>query len=180
MVDRMIPQDKAELLEEIEREWAALMFTMEKLGSEKMLERDAGGWTPKDNLAHLTEWMKVLLGYHMDKRPAHEVAALKQEDVEGWDIDKINKLFFERNRDRSLDDVVDELKLVYAEIVGRLESMPFEQLLQPRFADQPERGPLLNWVLGDTSEHFAEHRANMEKVLEKDQTDHQGAKAAEE
>jgi hypothetical protein len=166
MPERVQPQNKAELLDEIEREWSALIVTVERLGPEKMLERDAGGWTPKDNLAHLTEWMKVLLGYHMDKRPAAEVANMSFEDVKDWDIDRMNKIFFERNRDRSLEEVVDELKLLYSEIVGRLESMPFEELMQPRFPDQPERGPLLAWVLSDTSEHFAEHRASMEKAVQ--------------
>src|SRR5512140_238883 len=110
MAERVLPQNKAELLDEIEREWSALLFTIEKLGPDTMLIRDAGGWSPKDNVAHLTEWMKVLLGYHMDKRPAAEVANLPFDDVKDWDFDLMNKIFFERNRDRSLDDVIDEMK----------------------------------------------------------------------
>ena len=123
MPDSKLPQTIGELLEDIEREWSALMVTIEKLGSEDMLVRDAGGWSPKDNLAHLTEWMKVLLGYHMDKRPPAEVANMSFEDVKDWDFERMNKIFFERNRNRSLDDVVDELKLLYSEVVGRLESV---------------------------------------------------------
>ena len=177
MPDSKLPQTTGELLEDIEREWSALMVTIEKLGSEDMLVRDAGGWSPKDNLAHLTEWMKVLLGYHMDKRPPAEVANMSFEDVKDWDFERMNKIFFERNRNRSLDDVVDELKLLYSEVVGRLESVPFEELLKPRYPDQPERGPLLAWILGDTSEHFAEHRANMEKVVQS--LDHHDAEGPE-
>src|SRR5512147_2688269 len=146
MVEKNLPQTTGELLEDIEREWSALMVTIEKLGPEDMLVRDAGGWSPKDNLAHLTEWMKVLLGYHMDKRPPAEVANMSFEDVKDWDFERMNKIFFERNRNRSLDDVVDELKLLYSEVVGRLESVPFEELLKPRYPDQPERGPLLAWI----------------------------------
>jgi hypothetical protein len=163
MAERVLPKNKTELLEEIEREWLTLQKVVNKLSPEKLVAPGTGGWSPKDNLAHLTEWMKVLIGYHIDKRPAEEVANLAPADVQGWDMDRMNQLFYERNRNRSADDVVDELKLVYAEIVGRLESIPFDQLLQPRFPDQPERGPLINWVLGDTSEHFAEHRENIEK-----------------
>jgi hypothetical protein len=43
--------------------------------------------------------------------------------------------------------------------------MTFEDLLQPRHADDPTKRPLLMWVLGDTSEHFAEHRQVIEKML---------------
>ncbi len=164
MAERVLPQSRSELLNDIENEWSRLMVAMEKLTPDELVKPDKGGWSPKDNLAHLAEWMKVLIGYHIDKRPAEEVANLASADVQGWDIDRMNKIFFERNRNRSIDDVVDELKLVYSEIVGRLESIPFDDLLKPRFPEQPERGPLINWVLGDTSEHFAEHRENIEKA----------------
>jgi len=165
MVERVLPQNKSELLDEIEREWSALMVVIEKLTPEKLVVPDAGGWSPKDNLAHLTEWMKILLGHYMDNRPAHEVIGVAPEETQDWDFQRMNKIFYKRNRDRSLDDVVDELKLVYAEVVARLESTPFEELLAPRFPDDPDKQPLLNWVLGNTSEHFAEHRENIEKVM---------------
>jgi len=38
-------------------------------------------------------------------------------------------------------------------------------LLKPRHADDPEKRPLLLWVLSDSTEHFAEHRETMEKML---------------
>ena len=69
---------------------------------------DAGGWSPKDNLAHLAEWMNILMGYHMDRRPPHEVMGVGQEVVQGWDMEKINPVLFERNRNRSAKDVLDE------------------------------------------------------------------------
>jgi len=33
------------------------------------------------------------------------------------------------------------------------------------YADDPEKRPLLLWVIGDTSDHFAEHRAVIERML---------------
>ena len=45
--------------------------------------------------------------------------------------------------------------------------MPFEDLLKPRRADDPQSSPLLPSVAGDTYEHFAEHRENIEKMLKK-------------
>jgi len=74
-------------------------------------------------------------------------------------------VLFERSRGRSSDDVLGEIRRVYSALTLKLRSMPFEDLLKPRHADDPERQPLLNWVLGDTTEHFAEHRATIEKVL---------------
>ncbi|RIK31216.1 MAG: hypothetical protein DCC56_03240 [Anaerolineae bacterium] len=164
--EQWVPGSKSELMGAIEREWKSLMEIVEKLKqANKLTTPDEGGWSPKDNLAHLTEWLNILMGYHMDKRPPHEVMGVDAEVVEGWDMEKINPVLFERNRNRSTADVLDELRRVYAELVRKLDSMPFEDLLKPRRADDPEKRPLLLWVLGDTSEHFAEHRATIEKML---------------
>ncbi len=163
MSERVLPRNKTELLEEIEREWHALQKVVVKLSPEEMVAPGQGGWSPKDNLAHLTEWMKILLGYHLNGRPDYEVIGVSPEVTRDWDYQKINQVLFERNRQRSVESVEDELKLVYAEVVGRLESIPFDNLLKPRFTDDPENRPVLNYVLGNTSEHFAEHRENIEK-----------------
>ena len=164
--EQFIPGSTSELMGVIEREWKSLMEVVEKLQkANKLTTPDAGGWSPKDNLAHLTEWMNILMGYHMDKRPAHEVMRVEPEVVRGWDMDVINPVLFERNRNRSLDDVLDELRRVYAELARKLDTLPFEELMKPRRADDPEKRPLLLWVLGDSAEHFAEHRATIEKML---------------
>jgi hypothetical protein len=163
--EEWVPGSMPELLTAIEREWNLLMEVVAKLDEVKMTRPDEGGWSPKDNLAHLAEWMKILMGYHMDRRPSHEVMGVGSEVVKGWDMEVINPVLFERNRNRSTREVLDELRRVYADLVAKLESTPFEELLKPRHADDPEKRPVLIWVLGDTSEHFEEHRATIEKML---------------
>ena len=163
--DEWIPGSKAELLASIEREWKSLMDVVTKLDFTQMTTPDVGGWSPKDNLAHLSEWMKVLMGHHLDRRPSHEVLGVAEGVTQGWDMEIINPLLFERNRNRSMQDVLAELKSVYAELVNKLEPLTYEELLMPRHADDSEKRPLLMWVLGDTTDHFAEHRATLEKML---------------
>ena len=160
-----IPGSKAELIASIEHEWKALMEVAAKLDFTQMTTPDIGGWSPKDNLAHLAEWMKVLMGYHLDRRPSHEVLNVPEEVTKGWNMEIINPVLFERNRNRAVQDVLAELKGVYAELINKLESLTYEELLKPRHADDPEKRPVLIWVLGDTTEHFAEHRATIEKML---------------
>jgi hypothetical protein len=172
MTDDTLPKSKAELMSQIEREWSALMDVVAQLSPEQMLTPDEGGWSPKDNLAHLTVWMNILLGYHMDQRPAHEVADITPEmaanwDIEDWDIEEENAFFFERYRHHTLEQVLDELKRTYEKVHARLESMTFEDLMKPRRADDPEKRPILAWIPGDTSEHFEEHRATIAKMLSK-------------
>jgi hypothetical protein len=164
-MDERRPQSTDELISDIEREWNELRGVVRRLSAAQMNAPDAGGWSPKDNLAHLSEWMKILMGYHMDRRPAHEVLGVPVEVTRGWDMDVINPVLFERNRNRSAQAVTDELERVYADLIAKLKAMPFSELMKPRHADDSERRPLLDWVLGDTTEHMAEHRATIEKGL---------------
>ena len=165
MSEQWIPGNKKDLMSAIEGEWKLLMGLVENLTDEQMTAPDSGGWSPKDNLAHLSEWMKVLMGYHMDRRPSHEVLGVSEEVTNGWDMEVINPVLLERNRGRSRKDVLKEVKAVYRQLYVKLDSMSFEDLLRPRHADDPEKRPFLLWVLGDTTEHFAEHRLTIEKAL---------------
>jgi hypothetical protein len=167
MAGTNLPHNLQQLLNDIEREWIALMHVVDQLTPEQMVTPDAGGWSPKDNLAHLAEWMKILLGYHMDKHPADEVVGVSPEVTRDWDMDVINKVLFKRNHSKPTEEVLKEFKQVYAEVVARLKATPFEDLMEPRSADDPEKQPLLNWVLGNTTAHFAEHRRTMEKIFAK-------------
>ena len=167
MSEIILPQNTPELLSEIDLEWSALMQVVDQLTPEQMITPDSGGWSPKDNLAHLTEWMKILLGYHMDKRPPDEVVNVPPEVTRDWDMDQMNRLLLARNLHRPPEGVLDELKRIYAEVIARLKATPFDDLMKPRHADDPEKQPLLNWVLGNTSAHFSEHRTNIEKLLKK-------------
>jgi hypothetical protein len=165
MTEEWIPENKHELMFAIRREWGLLMDVVARLDEKQMTTPDAGGWSPRDNLAHLSEWMNSLMGYHMDKRPPHEVMRIPEEAAKGWDMEIINPILFARNKDRSSEDVLSELRRVYDTLIAKLEAMSFEELMTPRRADDPEKRPLLLWVIGDTSDHFAEHRAVIERML---------------
>jgi len=110
--------------------------------------------------------MNSLMGYHIDKRPPEAVMGLTKEQTEGWDMEIINPVLFERNRNRSVEDVMAQLNQTYEKLLAKLDGMSFEELLKPRYpGEDPEKRPLLLWVLGDTSEHFAEHRETIAKML---------------
>lgn len=165
MTEQWMPGNKKELMSAIEREWNLLIQLAEKLTDEQMTKPDEGGWSPKDNLAHLTEWMNALMGYHLDRRPRHEAMNLTEEVTRDWDFDIINPALFERNQNRSRKEVMNELKGTYKKLYDKLNAMSFEDLLKPRHDDDPEKRPILLWVLGDTTEHFLEHRETIERGL---------------
>jgi len=165
MADEMLPKSKAELKSLIEREWSALMNVVKHLSPEQMVTPDEGGWSPKDNLAHLTEWMNILVDYYLDHRPAHEVIGVDPKVTENWDFELMNDIMFKRDRDQSVEQVLTELKSTYAKVLARLEPMTFEGLMKPRDENDPDKNPIIGSVIGNTSDHFAEHRETIEKIL---------------
>ena len=56
MNETWMPGSKTELMSAIEHEWNALIALADSLTDEQMKTPDSGGWSPKDNLAHITEW----------------------------------------------------------------------------------------------------------------------------
>lgn len=160
------PRSKKELMKAVEHEWALLMNVVGSLSDEQMNTDDSGGWSPKDNLAHLAEWMNILMGFHMDKRPAHKVIGVAEEVTRDWDIENINPVLFERNRDRPSREVMKHLGKTYQKLIARLKATPFKELMEPRYAEDPKKRPLLLWVLGDTTEHFKEHRKTIQRAVE--------------
>ena len=101
----------------------------------------------------------------MDRRPPHEVMNLPEEITRGWDMEVINPELFERNKNRPAKEILDELRRTYDILIAKLESTPFDDLMKPRHAEDPTKRPLLLWVLGDTTDHFAEHCATIEKMF---------------
>ncbi len=159
------PRSKKELIKAVEHEWALLMKVVGALSEEQMNAADSGGWSAKDNLAHLAEWMNILMGYHMDKRPAHKVIGVTAEVTRDWNIEIINPVLLERNRDRPGRKVMKHLDKTYRKLLARLKATPFKELMKPRYAEDPKKQPLLLWVLGDTTDHFREHRKTIQKAV---------------
>jgi len=165
MAENTLPKSKAELMSLIEREWFALMDVVEQLSPEQMLTPDEGGWSPKDNLAHLTEWMNILVYYYLDHHAAHEVIGVAPEVTENWDYELMNDVMFERDRHQPIDQVLAELKNAYAKVHARLESMTFDDLMKPRDENDSQQGLIIDSVIGNTSDHFKEHRETIAKML---------------
>src|SRR6185295_1438700 len=101
------PKDKAELLDRIRREYAALEQTIGELREEQLIAAAADGWSTKDNLAHIAAWQGILRLFHIGGRPFREAALGIAADYLTDDIDTINNGFYQRDRDLSLSEVLD-------------------------------------------------------------------------
>ncbi len=161
-----IPHDKAELIAHIEHEWTALLHILEKITSKQMTTPDIGGWSPKDNLAHLTAWEQFMLRCYLQGQPAHHALQIDEAALEQLDEDDINQILFERNRLRPTEEILEELQQSHAQILATLEQMTFADLMEPYF-DDPQGRPVIIWVIGNTYEHYRTHRQTILASIEK-------------
>ena len=130
-----------------------------------MTTPDPGGWSPKDNLAHLAAWMHIMREAHLNKKPVHEVMEMDAAVLAGLNEDEENAVLFERYRNLSTAEVLAWLDSTYAKVVEALKKTPYAELMKPIRDNDPEKRPVIRSVLGNTSEHFLEHRQVIERNL---------------
>lgn len=161
------PRDKRELLERIRREWNALDRAIAGLGEQQMTIPDEGGWSIKDNLAHLAAWERLMRLQALQHRPGHEALGVDEAAYRTLDENGINAILQQQNRDRPLEEVLTEHRRSHAEVMADLTGLTFEEMLKPLDADDSQRRPLLSWITGNTYEHYREHRETILKFIGK-------------
>ena len=131
MKESELQAKKSELLkglQEENRQWEALL---DRIGSERMDQPGvAGPWSVKDIVAHLTGWRKRTVARLQAARRGEPDApppwpAHLQTD------DEINAWIYEANRDRPAEEVLDESRAVFQQLLDAIEGFPMEVLNDP-------------------------------------------------
>ena len=161
------PGDKGELMRRIDREWSRLEQAIIPLGDAQLEILDEGGWSVKDNLAHLTAWEQFMRLYYLGDFPAHEAMQVDRETYESLDEDGQNEVIRKRNQDRLASDVIADFRRSHQQVLADLESRSFNDLMKPFNDDGSDLRPVIVWVIGNTYEHYREHRLNIEKLIQK-------------
>ena len=166
-----LPTDKPELLERIQRTRAALEQTLSQLSDAQLVAPDAAsGWSVKDHLAHLAGW-EVSLTALLQRRPRH-VAMELDEATYHRGADAVNEVVYQRNKDRSLADVLATFRQAHQQVLAALGGLTDADLSKTYSHYQPDEPgedsgePILKWVAGNTYEHYAEHHAWLQALVE--------------
>jgi hypothetical protein len=159
------PTSMDELLQRIEQAWHELNQLVSALSESQLETPGPGGWTIKDNRAHLTAWEQFLIRYHLKDEPPHEVLGMDKATLEAADEDAINDFLFQHSRPRPATDVLADFRRSHQELLATLKQMKFADLMQPHFDDDPEKRPLLGWVIGNTYDHYQGHASIIRDLL---------------
>lgn len=161
-----LPANKAVLMERIRKAREALEVLVQPL-SEVQLSTPAkgGGWAVKDHLAHLAAWEQFMLKHYLQSLPSHEAMGIDAETMKGLDEDGINDILYHRIKDRSVSEVLAEFHRSYTQVLETLESTPFEVLMTPLNPADARSRPRLLWVMGNTYQHYLEHRQWIREIF---------------
>ncbi len=159
------PRDKTELMERIHRSWAALEQTLSRLSAAQMTTQEPrGGWSVKDHLAHLSAWEQMLAEI-IGGRSGNAVVGMEEKSFLEKNLDELNTIIHQRNKDRTLEDVMRAFKESHRSILTALEKLNDADLARPAFADDPTPRSLLDKIIGDTYGHYDEHRGWIRELL---------------
>jgi len=159
-----MPKNKEEVISRINRDWTALLETVEKLSHDQMLRPGPGDWSTKDILGHISFWERYLLFHHLQGKPSHEVLRVDKGLLEQFDEDKINALFYERSRNNSVSYTLEDLHQTHSELLAALETVDFGVLEKPGAYDDRTKLPLINSVMANTCEHYREHLKTIQEI----------------
>jgi len=118
-----------------------------------------GGWTVKDHTAHLVEWEKNTI-----RRLEQHGASIADEY--GDDDDATNEMFYQRNKDRPLAEVVADFHATREQLRTMIESLPDEAVTTSGYHAWLPKHPLTALLAGDTYGHYADHLGYMQAYLE--------------
>ena len=148
------------VVEPIDKSWKELETLVESLGPHGLTLTGADGWAVKDHLVHLAAWEHSLLALieGADRRSAMGVSADADE------TDSINAAVWSLHRSKTPEQALAYFRDTHALLMNRLGTMSDADLQlsynhyqpnEPR--DASDDRPVLDWVAGNTYDHYAEH-----------------------
>lgn len=160
---------KTELLERMEAERLALAATINRLSEAECLRPDAHGWSIKDHLAHLAAW-EMGIAALLRRQPRWAAMGLAETVLADADKETVNNHLYQLHHNRSLAEVRAYFEDVHQQMVAVLTILSDEDLYKPYAHYDPGETssnvnrPVLGWIIGNTYEHYAEHKSWIEGI----------------
>lgn len=147
---------KAELLNEIERERAALDGLLDTLQPREMTKAGVtqGGWSVKDVLAHLVEWQQMNLDWYATGLRG-EKPAIPAPGYTLRDLPRLNDMIYRKHRRRSLRAVLTDYRLYHDRVVDLIRRSSDDDLVTlGRFSWTGPSWTLSDYLRAATAAHY--------------------------
>jgi hypothetical protein len=153
----MTKADLLKLVQEARARWDA---TLGEVGESRLEEPGVDGdWTVRDVIAHITWHEKEMLELLRTR-------TLAGSELWTLPLNERNSAIFQENRNRSLDDVLQEARQVYPQLLAEIERLEDADLTDPtRIADMPPGWKLYTLLADNTYDHYNDHSADLQAWL---------------
>jgi hypothetical protein len=148
------------VVEPIEKSWTELGSLVDSLGPSRLGITGADGWAVKDHLIHIAAWEHYLIAL-LEGADRHQAMGVGSDFDE---TDAINAAAWAMHRNKTPEEALDFFHQAHARMLKLLRTMSDDDLRLPYNHYQPseprdsaDNRPALDWVAGNTYEHYAEH-----------------------
>jgi hypothetical protein len=160
------PASKDELLDSIKQARQSLEYSIKGLSDNEMIKTTGPGeWSVQDIMAHITAWEQKLLNWY-EAGLRGEKQTMPEWGKPGV-VDDINRGIYRANKDRWLKEVKKEFKASFKLTYKTIKSIPEEMFFTPGHFDWTGKDTFADYVISNTSRHYAEHIAMIETLKQK-------------
>ena len=154
----------------IENAWNELNLVVDALGPRLLSITGDDGWAVKDHLVHIGAWEHSLLALlnGSDRRSAMGVPGVAEE------TDAVNAAVWALHREKTPEQAVAYFRDAHSALMNLLGGMTDADLQLPYNHFQPndprsddDHRPVVDWVAGNTHDHYAEHIGWINQLVEK-------------
>lgn len=164
---------KVVFLDQVRTDHAAWQALIASIPDERLAEPGAvGHWSVKDTIAHISVYERWTIDWLKPALSGNPPEWDENQSSEGLSMDEQNAVFWEQNRDRSLQDIQKEASSTHAELLTLIESIPEDTATAPLSEFAPDIagmwGPgvnVLDALDGNTAEHYREHTNDVRQWL---------------
>ncbi len=148
-------KSKDQLLKDIYAERRRLEKNLSTLSEEDMMQPGViGTWSVKDILVHLVAWEKLFLDWYQagiqGSRPDIAPVGMSKKV-----IDALNQDIYEKNRRRSLDNVLSDFRTSYQQTLTTIKAIPEEDMFIHGRFEWTGKLTLADYISGNTCNHYA-------------------------
>jgi hypothetical protein len=146
---------KKALLDDIEREYAALTGLLDGIPPSQHLEPGVWGddWNVHDLVAHLFEWHRLFLGW-FDAGARDLAPAIPAPGFTWRELPRLNREIQRRYADRDPGEMRRRLDRSYRQVLALAEGLTQKQLLEPGHFAWTKKNALVTYLGANTSSHY--------------------------
>lgn len=164
-MDGDYPRTRLDLLARINGAMAELDGTIAPLSDARLAAPGPGGdWSIADHLYHLGAWRRKVIA----QMQGGDIPAALGIERALWDddeIDAINAAIHQQGAALTASEALASFRDAHRVLLTALADFPEADFGRPGYPDQPDGGPMVAYIAGNSYEHDAEHLGYIRALL---------------